>query len=70
MKLEDVIDFVSRIASVAKGGDYEMAHGMEDDLHIEVLTEIAEGHLTAEEMAALAREACKTALIDFPRYSA
>lgn len=62
MKVEDVRARVAKI--VASKGDYDIAHGMEDDLFLDVLKAIAAG---AKEPKALAAEAIKSADIDFPR---
>ena len=70
MTLEKVQKGVKMVCDIAARGDYEMAHGMEDDMHIEVLTEIAEGKISRDEMVALASAACETGKIDFPRYTA
>ena len=62
MTVEDVIKRVAEIR--AKAGDDEVAHGMEDQLHQDVLREIAAGNTQA---AALAREALRTEEIEFCR---
>jgi hypothetical protein len=49
-------------------GDYERAHGMEDDLYINVLKAIAEQR--GDEPWRLAQEALKTQDIQFGRYCA
>lgn len=47
--------------------DYERAHSKEDELHVYVLREIANGH---PDSFALAREALKSCEIEFSRYCA
>lgn len=49
-------------------GDYELAHGLEDDLFEDVLTAIAEG--SCEDPKACAKEAIKSTDIEFARYCA
>ena len=65
MTADEVRAAVAQIAKCAD--DYERAHGKEDDLHEAVLQAIADG---AENAAELAREALKTADIEFARYCA
>lgn len=69
ISVEYVREQVERIKKCALS-DPEMAHSIEGDLYVEVLTEIAEGTLTASQMQALAAEACKSGTIDFPRWTA
>lgn len=61
----DVRDRVEAIRQAV--GDDEVAHGMEDELHFDVLTAIAGGEIDAD---ALAKEAIKTLDIDFARWCA
>lgn len=48
--------------------DYEVAHGMEDALHADVLSNIADG--TCEDPRGCAAEALKTLAINFRRMCA
>lgn len=70
--IEDVKARLEQIRWVAHEGDYEKAHGMEDDLVSEVLFVIANqagvsGGRWAQEMASTARQ---TYRIEFARYMA
>jgi len=65
MTPEDVRARVAHISCTA--GDWEAAHGAEDQLYKDVLNAIAAG---APNARALAQEAVVAALIDFPRYTA
>ena len=57
-----------RVKEVAKlSTDHERAHSAEDQLYLDVLRAIAEGHPDA---ARLARAALATQLFVFPRYCA
>ena len=61
-------DVAKRVeAIIAMRGDYEAAHGAEDELHLDVLKAIASGNVEAVGMA---RVAIMTEGIDFPRYCA
>jgi hypothetical protein len=51
-----------------RAGDDERAHSQEDDLHQEVLKQVAEG--APEPWCSLAREALRTKDIDFARWCA
>jgi len=64
------VEFVkAAVAAVERvGGDDEQAHSQEDDLHLAVLTAIAEG--TCEDPQACAKEAIKTVALDFARWCA
>lgn len=66
--VESVRKAIELIGERARVGDYEMAHAMECDLHVEVLEKIAEGNLSVHDAANLAREATMTAKIDYPRF--
>lgn len=65
MTVEEIKDRVQKIRDLA--GDDERAHSMEDDLHQDVLAEIANG---APNAAELAREALLTLGIEFARWCA
>lgn len=65
MNVQDIEKEVDEIRKVA--GDYEAAHGMEDELWKRTLRAIARG---AEDPAALASAALVTTTLDFPRYGA
>lgn len=59
----------SRIADIAaSAGDFEAAHGMEDDLRADVLNAIATWDI--EDGIECARLAMTTSDIEFPRYCA
>jgi len=61
-------EVAKRVAMIGEcRGDYEAAHGMEDQLREDVLQAIAGG---APNAADLAREALKSTDMDFPRYCA
>lgn len=49
--------------------DFERAHGLEDDLFVEVLTEISK-HSTDQRSRALAKAALASRKIDFQRVAA
>jgi len=66
MTVEYIRDQVRKIENSA--GDYEAAHGLEDELFEDVLTAIAER--TCDDPVACAREAVKTTEIEFARYCA
>ncbi len=57
-----VVDAIKRLA-----GDDEVAHSLEDDLHVAVLRLVAAGHPEARELAAAALE---TVDVDFARHCA
>lgn len=60
--LEEV---ASRVATIeASSGDFEAAHAMEDDLHIDVLRAIAHGN---SDPVGLASEALRSLAIPFNR---
>ena len=65
LTLQDVKNRVQEIENASS--DDECAHGMEDDLHRDVLAAIAEGAPNAKE---LADEALKTSGIRFARWCA
>jgi hypothetical protein len=66
--IQDVKDDIEAIKHYAcNKNDPEMAHGMEDDMFIDVLRAIADGAPDAQE---LAREAIKSVLLDYPRWYA
>lgn len=65
MKPDDVFDRVKAIEAMA--GDEETAHAAEDELHTDVLQEIAAGSPYA---AQLAREALRTLDLKFDRWYA
>jgi hypothetical protein len=67
MTFQFIRDRVARIRVHADTGDYEAAHGEEDDLWRDVLRAIADG---ADNPRAMAREALETTHIDFERYTA
>lgn len=68
MTPQDVRKRVEQIRKLAgPGADYEALHGMEDNLHQDVLAAIAEGVL---EPQAVAAAALRTKKIEFPRYAA
>ena len=48
-------------------GDYEVAHGMEDDLHIEFINHVAK--CEDEDLRLMALEVLKTSKLTFPRYT-
>jgi len=66
MLVEDVRKRVERIRAMA--GDYEVAHGEEDELYRDVLEMAAKQKHS--NVGACAREALKAQAIDFPRYCA
>jgi len=55
---------------VAMGGDYEVAHALEDKLHQRVLGLIAHGGLRGAAARAAAAAALQTLQASFPRYCA
>ncbi len=58
-----------RIATIADtAGDPEVAHSHEDALYLDLLTAIAKGE--CDDPQACAREAVKSAEMDFPRWCA
>jgi hypothetical protein len=65
MNLQDVKNNVLKIYEMK--GDDESAHSEEDNLHQEVLRQVANGNPEAKEMA---KEALKTLEIDFCRWCA
>ena len=65
MNLQDVKNNVLKIYEMK--GDAESAHIEEDNLHQEVLRQVANGNPEAKEMA---KEALKTLEIDFCRWYA
>jgi len=67
ISVTDVQSSLAAIQEAAVKGDYEAAHGRQDDLFIEVLEVIANGHPTP---AILATEALKALEIKFERYCA
>lgn len=66
MNVEDIKKTLAEIKRVS--GDPEYAHGLEDELHVAVLTAIANG--TCDDPVACAAEALKTEDIDFVRWYA
>jgi hypothetical protein len=66
MNIEDVELRVENIRE--RAGDDEVAHGMEDDLHQDVLRAIAAG--TCSDPVGCAASALKTCDIDFARWCA
>lgn len=66
MTLAEVKNRLEAIAATA--GDAEVAHGIEDRLHQDVLEAIARGNTALP--GALAREALRSREIEFPRYAA
>ncbi len=66
MTVADVIDRRKAIEDMAR--DYEVAHGEEDRLHLEVLEAIAAG--TCEQPELCAAVAVTTQLIPFARHCA
>ena len=65
LTIRTVQDRVAAIKAVAH--DYEMAHGMEDELYSDVLRSIADG---APNAARLAEEALKASQLGFARHCA
>jgi len=65
LTVEDVKNCVTLIEDAMQ--DYEIAHSMEDDLFIKVLTSIKNGACNPVELAA---EALKTTVLDFERHTA
>lgn len=68
MNVSDVQKRLEDIANEADDGDNEAAHSMEDDLYFAVLKAIAEGK--TDDPQSLAREALKSADIEFTRWCA
>ena len=66
MKVSDVTARVEEIRQIA--ADNEAAHGMEDDLHRDVLRYIASALASPAHTQALAKEALTTRDIDFCRW--
>ena len=66
MTVAEVKERLREIA--AKRGDDENAHGMEDELHQDVLRAVAEGRCS--DAAGCAAEALKSLDIDFARWCA
>ncbi|MEH7652306.1 hypothetical protein [Bacillus safensis] len=65
MTVDDVRKRVEGLRQIAEAEDDEAAHGMEDELYIEVLGAIANGADNPEKLAA---EALKTLEIEFSRW--
>ena len=65
--VEDVVRIFNEIAEISR--DDEAAHGMEDDLHFEVLCYIAQ-FSTEDKIRKMAFEATQTANLDFSRWCA
>ncbi|MFW0909667.1 hypothetical protein [Bacillus altitudinis] len=65
MTVDDVMKRVEDIRQVAEAEDDETAHGMEDELYIDVLGAIVNG---ADDPEKLAAEALKTLEIEFSRW--
>lgn len=66
MNIDDVYRRAEEVRESA--GDPEAAHALEDSLHLDVLTAIAE--MRAEDPVAMARHAIRTSDFDFPRWCA
>lgn len=57
MKIKTVQDVIDEVKNIeCESGDYEAAHGDEDDLHVAVLKEVVAGN---PEARAMAKEALK-----------
>ena len=65
LRVEDVITLVEKIRLLAEEQKDADAHIKEDELHIQVLRQIAWGHPTPGDIA---REAVKTLVFDFSRW--
>lgn len=65
MRLLHVEQALLRIGMAARGGDSEHAHMLEDELFVDVLTEIAKGETYHSE---LARAALKSRELQFARW--
>jgi endonuclease III len=66
----DVTQVRQRVQAIADAApDYEVQHGLEDALHVNVLTMISKQSTDAGTRA-LARAALETRKIDFDRYTA
>jgi len=68
MTIEQVKQKLVELRSVAH--DPERAHGLEDEIRDDVLAEIAEGKLTAEQASAIAALARTTTDVEFDRWYA
>jgi hypothetical protein len=66
MKLKEIKDSIQAIKDTQS--DYEVAHSMEDDLHIEFINHVAE--CGDEDLRLMALEVLKTSKLTFPRYTA
>ena len=67
-KINDITDVTRRLDRISEAkGDYEVAHGMEDNLYKDVLRAIANG---TPDPRGLATMALVAEGIDFPRYTA
>jgi len=65
----DINAIKRRVSEIDKAkGDYECAHGMEDQLMQDFIKHVAEN--APRGLARMAREVLKTEDIDFPRYCA
>lgn len=66
MTTKEISGRIQLISDRARNGDYEAAHALEDQLHLDVLNAIAAGVSPAKAQA-WARAATATARIPFPR---
>lgn len=70
MSIDDVQKRLEAIREWAADGDYEAAHGWEDELRNDVLTAIATGKCSGCCPEDLAAEVLKSSEIDFARHCA
>lgn len=69
MPMMTVADVAARVQAIrSSAGDDEVAHGMEDDLHQDVLRAIADGR--CEDVRGCATAALETKTIKFARWCA
>ena len=68
MTLEEAQKSIARIISCKR--DAEAAHGLEDDLHLAFIKDIAEGNIRECDIQKIAVELLALSEVDFPRWCA